>query len=396
MIVLENELREMFAARVEGAPAVHDPATAVIGRARRARRGRVAAGGTAAALTLAGLFGGVVSLQGWWAPEPTVNNAVISPILPPPEPATEISGTDDEPLPWRGNRHGLELRLVNRIWAADGERPLLRGTALVEQAYRTPYGLLYGSPAEIRLAGSDEVVGLATDAGRWLPSPDGRQVAFISGGALHVARLDTDGLGTPARADVPAGTTPVIFWGERVVLAGPEPGTYDLWDPAGPYRPAWTDQLAAVYGQAGDDLVVLVGEPGAHCLARVPAGADELRPDRGGGCDRPVPVGPDGYGWLAPGGGWLALPDGDQVHLLPTSPPQGDDVATVTCPRHEPVTPMWWDATTLLTADESGVVTCNVAGEKERLGRPDGLGPEWDYVPALGVSTVPVTSQTPR
>jgi hypothetical protein len=84
------------------------------------------------------------------------------------------------------------------------------------------------------------------------------------------------------------------------------------------------------------------------------------------------------------------------MHLLPTSPPAGGDAAPVTCPRLEPVTPMWWDATTLLTGDETGVATCTVAGEVEQLGRPDGLGSQWDYVAALGVSTIPVTSQTPR
>lgn len=394
MTVLENSLREMFAAQAEHPPPVSDVATTVIRKGRRVRRGRAAVGGMAGVLALAGMVGGVVSLQEWWLAEPDTRTGVVTAVLPPSDPAPAIM--EGRELPWRGAGRGVEVRLVNRVWTADGQRPLLRAAGLVAQAYRTPHGLVYGGDSDIRIRRGEEAVDLATGVATWLPSPDGERIAFTSDGEVLVAPLHPGGLGQAQRAAVPAGVTPVAFWGERVVLAGPDPGTFDVWDPSGPFEPAWTRDLVTVYGQVEGDLIVLVGGPGSYCVAAVPAGETGLRPAGAAGCSRPVPVTADGYGWLAPGGDWLALPSGAHVALVALS---GDAAAAepVNCPRDPAVTPIWWDERTLLTADDTGVVSCTVDGSVERLGRPDGIGSRFEFVPPLGGKVVSLAAaQTPK
>src|SRR5690606_17059666 len=78
MTVLENSLREMFAAQAEHPPPVSDVATTVIRKGRRVRRGRAAVGGMAGVLALAGMVGGVVSLQEWWLAEPDTRTGVVT------------------------------------------------------------------------------------------------------------------------------------------------------------------------------------------------------------------------------------------------------------------------------------------------------------------------------
>ena len=379
MTVLERSLREMFAARVETAPAVDDLASRVIRKGRRARRGRMAVGGVAGALALAGMVSGVASLQQWWAADPDPRGGVVSAVFPPPDSPRVV--TEEQELPWRGADLGVEVRLVNRVWTVDGQRPLLRATGLVEQAYRTRYGLVYGGGSDIRIRRGEEAVDLATGVTAWLPSPDGQRIAFVSDGEVLVAPLHPGGLGTAQRAAVPDGVTPVAFWGERVVLSGPRPGTFDVWDPARPFEPAWTRDLAAVYGEVDGDLIVLVGEPGSYCVAAVPEGDARLRP--AGDCLRAVPVTEDGYGWLAPGGDWLALPSGDRIALVALSD-AGGPAGQAACPWNRTVTPLWWDERTLLTVDETGVVSCTVDGSVQRLGRPRGIGSHLEFVPPLG------------
>src|SRR5690606_24926466 len=139
--------------------------------------------------------------------------------------------TEEPELPWRGADLGVEVRLANQVWTADGRRPLLRADGMVSQAYRTRYGLVYGGNSDIRIRRGEEAVALATGVSAWPPSPDGQRIAFVSNGEVLVAPLHEGGLGKTQRAEVPAGTAPVAFWGERVVMAGPE-GTFDVWDPS--------------------------------------------------------------------------------------------------------------------------------------------------------------------
>ncbi len=380
MRTVDELLRETFAQRVKSAPALDDPATTAIRRARRTRQRRHLAGGLASVLALVVLAGGMVSMRDFWQ-QPTTHTGVTSPVLPPPEPVTH------EPEPWQGNVLGVEIRLVNRVWTADGERLLLSGAGLVTQAYRAPYGLVYGNDEEVSLRLDDgSVTGLAEDAGRWRVSPDGQWIVLVSDRTASVAPLESDGLGAVMRAQVPEGTTPVAFWDERVVLAGPDAQGYDVWDPATPdYEPSWTDQVAAVYGQAGADLVVLVQDSDRYCLALVPGDADGLAPDGVGNCALPVPVTDQPpRGWLSPDGRWLAVPVDDELRLLDVQAPYGADASAVTCPWREQVAPIWLDSTTLVTADDVGAFSCDVGGAVEPLSLPDRLGSRWEFVPVLG------------
>lgn len=387
---MERSLREMFAARAQEPPrAAADAATVAIRRARRQRRWRAAAGGLAGVCVLVGLSGSVVSLQGWWSPPGP--DTVISPILPPPEPPEPVT---HDPEPWYGGPQGVELRLVNRVWTADGDRTLLRGSALVEKAYRTPHGLLYGNAEEIRLRrASGATTELVRNPGQWLVSPDGHRVAHATGRTTRVAPVQPDSLGQASTVRVPEGAAPVAFWGKRIVLAGPD-DTFGLWDPSAADSPDWTAEPVAVYGQAEGGLGVLVRDSGVHCFAVIPADAGSLSPEHADGCRATVPLTGDGHGWLNPTGDWLAVPTGGEVQLLPVGG-EPADAEPVTCPRTDSVQPVWQGSDTLLTADETGVVSCTVRGDVDRLGHPDGLASRWEYVQTRGGTvTVPSPSAT--
>lgn len=379
---MEELLRDTFADRVTDAPVLDDPATAAVRRARRIRQRRRAGAGLASLLAVVLLAGGMVSMRDFW--QHPAATGVTSPVLPPPEPVTH------EPEPWEGNGLGVEIRLVNRVWTADGQRLLLSGAGLVTHAYRTPYGLVYGNDEAIRLLREDgSVTELADDAGQWRISPDAQWIVLVDDDTARLAPLAADGLGAVVRAQVPEGTVPVGFWGPRVVFAGPEDEGYDVWDPATVgYAPSWNDRVVAVYGQAGADLVVLVRDTDAYCLALVPGDAGGLNPEDVDDCDRrpvPVPVTDrQQRGWLSPDGGWLAVPVDDEVHLVEVPAPAGDDARTVTCPRRDRVEPGWLDTTTLLTADQAGALTCDVEGKVERFPLPDRVGSRWEFVPVLG------------
>jgi hypothetical protein len=393
--VVEDLLRNTFAHQVSDAPVLDDPASPAIRGARRARGRRHLGAGLASVLALAILSGGMLAVREHWWQEPP-GTGITSPVVPLPDPVPS------DPVPWDGTGAGLEIRVANWLWTTDGDRLLLSGSALVDRAYRTPGGLLYGNASEILLRGNDgAVIELAGGAGHWQVSPDAAWIVLIQDGVAQVAALGSRGLGEPARAEVPDGTVPVTFWGERVVLAGPDGAGFDIWDPAdGDYVPVWTDRIVAVFGQVGDDLAVLADRPDGRCLVLVTAAAGGLHPAEGLGCDLPLPV-DDGdhggrHGWLAPGGQWIAVADGDDVLLVEMAAAFHDDAraaagaaagaAAVRCPGRASVTPVWWDNTTLLTADAMGAISCHVDGAIERLGLPDRLGTRWAYVPLLGTA----------
>jgi hypothetical protein len=379
--MLEDSLREAFHRQVESLPMVDDPATVAVRRGRRSRHLRLVAGGLAAVLVLAGLVGGSMLVRDWWQ-QPFATGGVVSPAFRLPEPLPDRPAGPDAGR-WHGGELGVEVRVVNRVWTATGERLLLRGSALVDQAYRTPHGLVYGNDEEIRLHREDgAVVDLVAAPGPWVVSPDGQRVATVSGVTLQVFRLGPAGLlGEPARAGVPAGTEPVSFWGDRVIISGPAGDRFDVWDPAALYQPTWTS-LAAVYGQVDGDLLVLVAGSGGPCLARIPAGAPRLEP-AGGQCRGSLAAG-DRSGWLSPTGEWLALPQGDRLQLVAAGGEQGELVQVATCPREERVEPVWWSDTVLLSGDHDGAVSCDVDGSVTRLDLPGGVGRLWQFLPSLG------------
>jgi hypothetical protein len=365
--MLERSLREMFASQVRATPALEEPASAAIRRGRRQRRWHLFTGGLTVAVLLTAMSGAMLPLRDWWRPPAT--SGVISPILPP-------TAAPEDLVAWDGGELGLELRVANRLWTAQGERVLLSGAVTVTRVHRTPYGLVYGGADRVRLLREDRTeldLGRAVDG--WLVSPDGRRLATVTGSVLRLAPLGE--VGEAVQAEVPPGRSPVAFWGDRVVLAGP--AGFDLFDPDTPYG-ALPDPVVAVYGEAGPHLVVLVGEPGGYCLAVLRAGADAPPP----ACARPVPVTAHDHGWLSPDGRWLAVPARDQVNLFPVPLAGGDSTGPATCPSRAMVTPSWWDATTLLTADNLGAVRCDVHGVTQRLRLPVEVGLTWQYVPPVG------------
>lgn len=377
MTMLEESLREALAEQAQRPPVLDDLATAAIRRGRQVKRRRTVAGVLVGVLAVAGAFGGTLSLQGIWQ-EPTSQGGVLSPVLPPPEPEPTPSPglVTDGPL-------DMELRVVNRVWTKDRGRQQLSAPGLVEQAYRTSHGLVYGSDGEIHLRRDDgTAVELAADVGDWVLSPDGSRIAFTTDRDLVVAAVTGDMLDTQARTAVPADTAPVRFWDQRVVLSGPD--GYDLWDPdAGSYQAAWTDRLVTVYGPRDGDLLALADGPDGHCLTVVEADAKALSGPGEPACPQRVPVEEPRYGSLSPDGNWLAVPSDSGVLLLEVSALRDGDAEPVACPGRDTVAPAWQDNATLLTADDQGAVSCDVRGEVQRLALPKLVGSTWDYVPTL-------------
>lgn len=394
MTRLEQSLRDLFAQQVARTPAVDDAATRAIHAARRQRRRRTLAGSLASVVllaTLTGLTGTVWNALQDSATGTGGNGAAgpFSPILPPSGPAGPLSTTV-------AGDGLVDFRLVNRVWTVEGHRILLSGSSVVDQVYRTPYGLLYDEDDRLLLRwdyGGSRI--LVDQVSAWLIDRDASRLAYVSGDTAVVTSLSEEGIGDPTSVSpVPEGATPVTFWGDRLVLQPPG-GGYRVWDvPTGRVEPVG-HEVQFVYGPGPDGLLVLVQGSDGYCLAVL---GDGLPPERA----VPLPSGcvpglrPDKAGWLSPTGEWLALPLTDALLLTPVpsvDAPPADDVAEDgvvadplphQCPWRAGVVPVWWDARTILSVGLEGAVRCGVDGSLRRLVLPESLSSGWRYVPPVG------------
>ncbi|WP_139307141.1 hypothetical protein [Micromonospora pattaloongensis] len=377
---MEDSLRAMFSARVAAAPPPDDVAAYAIRRARALRRRQGAASSVAAAAALALILGGAVWLRDraerQSGPMPGFAAGYDAPAGTPAATPGLVHST----------RIGLDLRVRDRLWTADGRNLALDGVGEVRGAYRVPAGWIYGGASQVRLLREDGVSTLLTgSAPHWVVSQDGRRLAALSGTALRVATIGPAGLTTIDKLAVPAGATPVAFLGERVVLAAP-PGRsgHGFVDPRSPLEVSWRPEVVAVYGPRAAGMVALVtrpGEPG-RCLAELRAGPGVLQTGRVGACATPARA--DGRGSaLSPRGDRLAEPGDRELTLLDVERAlQGRD-ARVGCPVRTTVPPAWADGGTVVGGDDRGVVRCGTDGTHERLPLPPGVGPGWRFVPRL-------------
>jgi hypothetical protein len=321
-------------------------------------------------------------MRGWWE-RPSVG--VVGPGLLPPDRGTAA------PTPWDGGEIGAALHAGGTVWTAQGQRLRLRSADPVRRAYRTAVGWVYGgSDHALLLADGGEPLDLVRDVNQWLLRADGAALAAVDGNELMVAPISADGLGQPAVAPVPIGTTLVAFPDQQVVFAGPRGAWYDHWHPGTPYQPTPTEEIAVLYdGLADGNLVGLVKEGDGYCLARITAGADGLRPSDKQGCDMgfwppPAPA-PEASaaGWVSPDGTWLAVPQAQLLWLVLLTDLTDGDVTEVYCPRQAGVSPYWLDATTLLTSSDRRAVRCHVDGTTDATRLPADLGAGWQYAPVL-------------
>ncbi len=392
MTGLEQSLRDLFAEQAEQVPTVADAAGRAIRAARRRRRRRTLAGSLAGLLLVVAMTGVTTSV--WQALQSSSTGGgtgvgPYSPILPPERP---MAGQ----LPLTAHRGGsVDFRLVNEVFTPDGQRVLLSGLALVDEVYRTPYGLLHDERDRLMLRWNTGESRLLVDGvSEWLIDRDASHLAYVSGGTAVVTPLTVEGLGQPTTVAVPKGTIPVAFWGDRLFLRLPDDGGLRVWDvPTARLEPV-DDRVEVVYGPVEDGLLVLFRYPGQYCLALLDDSWPPAPVDLRTGCRAGLNT--DEPGWLSPNGQWLALPAKDAlvlVSVLSLDGPQADAVAEEEstpeemlrlCPRYGNVVPVWSDATSILTADADGPVRCTVEGEVYRLQLPDTLTKTWQYVPTVG------------
>lgn len=388
-VMVEDSLREMFAARVATPPVADDLAARVIRRGRTIRRRRTLASLLGAATALVLVVGGVTALGGWpGGPPPGVANVAgfdIDAVEP------ELTTPVAMPTPGIDTGIGLDIRSGDQLWTTDGRRLSLDGVGEVTRIYRVPAGWIYAGVDQVRLLRSDgSSLALSGRDGRWVLSADGQRFAFQLGTTLYVAAVSPTGMAVLGNVTVPADSWPVALTADRVLLsvAGRGYGTVNLRTPV---RPALNADVTAVYGVRGERVVGLVRGRGGrkNCLAELTATDAGLVPVRSGACDfRPAGTA-SGAGLastadgLAPDGRWLAARRDTGVTVLNVRGSLTGPTTTVDCPGEAAVPPVWVDSRTVVTGDARTVIRCAVDGTRQTLPLPEGVGEDWQLVPRL-------------
>jgi hypothetical protein len=393
--MLEDELREMFAARAAPVPATEDPAGRAVRRGRKISRRRVTAASVSAAAALVLIAGGAVSLGTWQTGEEGRRATAVAPFDVTAEP-TDPTGPSAPPVVTsihpRGGEIDLDLRFGNQLLAATGQRLALTGVDEVTRIYRVPGGWVYGGADAVRLLRRDGTsTTLIGTVERWIVSPDGGRVAAVIGETLLVGRIDNSELVMYASVTVPPGAEPVVFADNRIVITMPSSG-YDLLDPARPTVPVGNPDVLAVFGQYGSGLAGLVRRAGSQhpCLAILKS-APGLPVTRAGICVGGLRDATQA--WLSPNGAWLATADGTGLSIVDIARATGGHPATTRCAVRPSVAPAW-AGSTILTADERGLVRCRTNGHQDVVPLPAGIGPDWQLVPAVeGQPAAPTTTR---
>jgi hypothetical protein len=382
MMMLEDSLRNMFADQVQSPPSINDPASVAIRRGRAARRRQTATTSLAAGLALLVTVGGIASLPDLAAPhqggrDDSVIGFNAAPDQPPSNPTVAPEATADTGI-------GLDLWAGDRLWTRDGREMSLAGVGAVTRIYRVPTGWVYGGSTEVRFLRNDGTsVALSGKDDRWALSPSGDQIAFVIDTTLYVAHISATGLAVRTRVDVPAGTSPVAFLDQRVVVNMPAHG-FDILDPGKPYQPVWNADITSVYGGRGTALAGLVrqaDEP-RPCLADLRPTNAGLVVDRTGICTPALDGGTTGDG-MTQDGRWLVEPRTMDVRLIDLAQAVNGRLVSVECPVRTSVPPTWADDQTLLTADDRGVVRCRTDGSQQVVPLPAGVTARWHFVPKL-------------
>jgi hypothetical protein len=382
--MLEDRLREMFAARAEPVPAVEDPAGRAIRGGRAIRQRRAAAASVSAAAALVLTVAGVISLGAVPTDDDRRRAAPVAPFDVTAEPI-EPNGPTAPPVVAsvhpRDNEIDLDLRSGDQLWTADGKRLALTGIDEITRIYRVPGGWVYGGATEARLMQPDGTsTSLLRTADHWIISPDGGRVAAVIGDSLHVGRIDDSGMVVHASAAVPAGTEPIVFAGDHIVVAGPSSSGYDLLNPAQPTAPAWNRDVLAVFGRHKSGVAALIRRAGsgAPCLAVLKAASG--LPVAGGGTCGTFADGAEAR--LSSNGAWLAAADATGVSIVDVARAASGHPATTRCAVRPSVAPVW-AGSTIVTADARGLVRCRTNGRQEVVPLPAGIPAGWQLVPAL-------------
>jgi hypothetical protein len=321
MGLIEDSLRETFAAVTAAPPATQDAAGRAIRSARGIRRRGTAIGAAAVVVSVLLTGAGVVTVLGGPSAIGVVAGGPPAPTSPPPTaPPTDVLVGNDI-VQATGRVVSLAaLPEIRRGWQVPGGW-------LVEtrdqRRQRSAVWFVDGAGSPRSLAEGDRVtVGKGTFAAPRVAWGNGDvvQVATFSGGEL-ISRAETDGV---------QGFGPVAVVGTGVLLerADGSASSYDMWFPArGEYvaGPVVSHPFLGVSGD-GSALFGLVGDP-YPCLAKLdPIGFTQLKIR----CDLELTSGFDLY--ASPDLNWLVAVGAGRVDLYDLYGVWTEPVPTATWP----------------------------------------------------------------
>lgn len=400
MTMLEDDLREMFGARVQAPLAPIDPAGSAIarGRVRRTRRRLLASG--VAACTLAAMVAGLAVIKSFWAPG-GADRVTFEALY-----GAGSGGNPPAERPLRVIDLPVDIHQGTALWTADGQRLVLPGVEQVIEVIRVPQGWLYSDDIRLRLLTTGgQTVSVRDNVSAWTVSDDGASVASVSPD-LTLEVQPSAGGGETRATPIPAGTRPSGFDGSRVVLNREGSGA-DSWEPTGtPYVEASQPELVAVYTAGSKQAVGVVRNGKTTCLVDLVAKTKGWLLGTRLGCadllNYAAQAGSSsGRAARSPDGRWLAVPSPTGVHLIDIEASRkavetsvmldGPPVFRSTCVSSPDAPAVWSDAATdaatvLTISSANGVVACDIDGKRFAVAMPAGVPDGWDLVRRFGVS----------
>jgi hypothetical protein len=325
--MIEDALRETFAAKVDGSPSLSGVADRAIMQSRRLRQRRAV--GTALAGVIAIAVAGVVTLQavgGTFGRRPSGGSGTDVAASGRGTAELTTPASVDTPSP---AARPLEVFVDGEIQAENRKLLTVQGKTRglsVARAFRASDGYLLvaqeDDPArqELLLVDQQGKQTLVVDKAMSIAvSANGSQVAWRDAAAMYVADRVAGGKLTKKHSvAAPTGNGgPIDFVGTDVLLGQTQTGggldSFDLWHPDhNAYTETWSTDIVLVHGAQPDGkglYAEVVGNPGTKqtCLARlVPAQPSKNMAftvvQKACGLPEPLPssggVSPDGH-WLA-------------------------------------------------------------------------------------------------
>jgi hypothetical protein len=393
--MLEDELREMFSARVSAPPAALDPAGVAIKHGRRSSRRRRVTMGAIALVAFAALLGSAAMIKGFFTPIPGLGGAITYDGLYGTHQPNR--GEPANPLPTM--TMPIDLHVGTSLFTSDGRKLTLSGVDEVTEIIRVPAGWLYSDDFRLRLLTNDNNSMLVRDnISRWLVSLDGSKVATVAEGkVVQVSRPDGQG---SVKTVVPGGVELSGFYGPRLVLGSEKLGSAYWNGAANGSLSGWNDHILAFFGALNDGPMALVRDGDAVCLADLVAieNSGWAIGDRIG-CGELLEAASRAVGGLStptrsPDGRWLAVPSWAGVHLIDLnqdrtqldSAQAADPVISQTCVSSPNAPAIWASPTTVVTvAPDSSLLACGVDGARHVVQLPLGVTTGWALIPRFGL-----------
>jgi hypothetical protein len=278
------------------------------------------------------------------------------------------------------------------ILTPDGHSVQIVDAAAGGRVQRVPEGWLYASrSSSTRLLRFQAAAGvdIGVDGDRFVTSPDGVRIAWLSEpapqkAALKLATLTAAAVTGVVTTPVPDDTVPVAIVGSTVVVSSPE--GYDSWDSGrSAYKATGNSDVTGIFGPFGDQVVgtVRAGPTGGpDCLALLAAGAAGLGVRRRT-CE-PSAVDPHAANALSPDSRWLAVSTGSSVLIVDLASVFTSPSGSQGCAFDSAVRQIAWEDDTHFTVQTTtGWARCGVGVAPDRL-VTEGRAGTWHLVPRAG------------